>query len=160
MERKLKDKLANGRFEGQTKGNSSRMKAIKARGNKSTEVRLRSILVRARLRGWKVHPKGVVGKPDFFFPEQRLAIFVDGCFWHGCPLCGHVPKANRPYWKAKIEGNKRRDRENALRLHEQGVHVLRVWEHQLRLPGMVVEAIRTIIATRKNDAGTENQAQE
>ena len=96
MERKLKEKLVNGQFEGQTPVNSKRMKAVKGKGNKSTEVRFRSMLVRARVRGWKVHPRGIVGKPDFFFPEHRLAVFVDGCFWHGCPRCGHVPKANNP----------------------------------------------------------------
>ena len=74
---------------------------------------------------WKVHPRGVVGKPDFLFPEQRLAVFVDGCFWHGCPKCGHVPTANNPYWKAKIEGNQRRDREYDRRLQDEGLRVLR-----------------------------------
>ena len=147
MERKLKEKLANGRFEGLTPGISKRMKAIKANGNKSTEARFRSMLVRARLRGWKVHPKGVVGKPDFFFPGHPLAVFVDGCFWHGCPRCGHVPKANNPYWKAKIEGNQSRDRRYGLVLQEQGVTVLRFWEHELLLaPGAIVATIKTTLA--------------
>ena len=145
MERKLKEKLANGQFEGQTAGNSKRMKAIKSKGNKSTEAKLRSMLVRARIRGWKVQPKGITGKPDFYFQEARLVLFVDGCFWHGCPRCGRVPKANNPYWKAKIEGNQRRDRENALKLEEQGIRVIRIWEHEIAIEGeKVIEVIRAI----------------
>jgi DNA mismatch endonuclease Vsr len=160
MERKLKEKLANGEFEGQTPGNTKRMRAIKAKGNKSTEVRLRSMLARARVRGWKVHPKGVVGKPDFVFPEHRLAVFVDGCFWHGCPQCGHVPKANNLYWKAKIEGNQRRDLRNDQKLQEHGFRVLRVWEHELRLtPGRVVEMINNVLADGGNHVGSETRTQ-
>jgi DNA mismatch endonuclease (patch repair protein) len=143
MERKLKDKLVDGRFEGQTPGNSRRMSAIRGKGNRSTEVRLRLMLVRAGFRGWKVHPAGITGKPDFYFPDRRVAVFVDGCFWHGCPRCGHVPKANTAYWKAKIERNRRRDHDNALALAGQGVRVVRIWEHELRdEPEKVIEAIR------------------
>jgi DNA mismatch endonuclease (patch repair protein) len=146
MERKLKDKLVNGQFEGLTATQSGRMKAVKGKGNKSTEARLRAMLVRAGVRGWKVHPKGIVGNPDFFFPAHRLALFVDGCFWHGCPRCGHLPKANAPYWKAKIEGNQKRDREHDRRLREDGVRVLRVWEHELRsTPAEVVAAIERML---------------
>ena len=153
MERKLKEKLINGQFEGLTAGNSKRMKAIKSKGNKSTEARFRLMLVRARIRGWKVHPKGVVGKPDFYFPEDRLALFIDGCFWHGCPRCGHVPKANNPYWKAKIEGNQRRDQERTRTLEEQGTRVLRVWEHELALaPAEVVETIRGLLSVVQGGA--------
>lgn len=134
------------------------MKAVKGKGNKSTEVRFRAMLVRARFRGWKVHPKGLVGKPDFFFPEQHLAVFVDGCFWHGCPRCGHVPKANNPYWKAKIEGNQRRDRGHDLLLQEQGIRVLRVWEHELLLtPGEVVETIRGLLTMDKSHAASDTK---
>jgi len=151
MERKLKETLANGQFEGLTPVNSRRMKAIKSKGNKSTEARLRLMLVRAGLRGWKVHPKGVIGKPDFVFEAERLAVFVDGCFWHGCPRCGHVPKANNPYWKAKIEGNQRRDRAYDVQLQEQGYRALRVWEHELLLaPGEVVETIRSMLTVGKS----------
>src|ERR1035438_7375864 len=70
------------------------MRAIRSRGNRSTEVRLRGAVVRRGIRGWTLHPKEVFGVPDFFFKNCRVAIFVDGCFWHGCPRCGHVPKTN------------------------------------------------------------------
>jgi len=108
------------------------------------------MLIRAGLRGWKGHPRGVGRKPDFVFEAERLAVFVDGCFWHGCPRCGHVPKANNPYWKAKIEGNPRRDRGYDAKLQEQGFRVLRVWEHELVLaPGGVVETIRSLLVEGK-----------
>ena len=57
-----------------------------------------------------MHAVGTPGTPDFIFEERKVAVFVDGCFWHGCPRCGHVPHANAAYWTAKIEANRRRDR--------------------------------------------------
>jgi DNA mismatch endonuclease Vsr len=108
------------------------MRAIKARGNRSTEARFRSILIRAAIRGWKLQPKGVLGKPDFYFPDQRVAIFVDRCFWHGCPECDHIPKGNRPYWEAKIDRNRERDSQTTACLLESGYVVVRFWEHELQ----------------------------
>lgn len=146
----MKDKLVDGKFQGPTAVNSARMRAVKAKGNKSTEARLRSMLVRAGIRGWKLHLGNIVGKPDFYFPERKVAVFVDGCFWHGCPRCGHVPKANHPYWKAKIERNVQRDRANNARLNELGISVLRFWEHELRLePRQVVQRTRHAIGSFK-----------
>src|SRR5262249_41513821 len=109
MERALREKLVGGNFGDVSAAHSGRMRAIKEKGNKSTEKRLRAILVRAGVRGWKMHPPGLPGKPDFLFPEARVVVFVDGCYWHGCAECGHIPNVNRPYWSAKIEGNQRRD---------------------------------------------------
>ncbi|MHB8974086.1 MAG: PDDEXK family nuclease [Pirellulaceae bacterium] len=85
------------------------MRAVRGRGNKSTETRLRLALVRAGISGWRLHAKEVHGKPDFFFPAASLAVFVDGCFWHGCPRCGHIPKAHALFWRTKIDRNKHRD---------------------------------------------------
>jgi DNA mismatch endonuclease (patch repair protein) len=131
MERSLRKKLPGGKFENVSTAHSGRMRAIKEKGNKSTEIRMRALLVRGGVRGWKLHPKGLPGKPDFLFTQARLILFVDGCYWHGCPQCGHVPNVNRPYWSAKIKGNQRRDRENTRKLQEAGYRVLRVWEHEL-----------------------------
>ncbi len=66
---------------------SARMARVRGAGNESTEGRVEAALVAAGVEGWEKHPKGVLGKPDFYFPRQRLAVFVDGCFWHGCPVC-------------------------------------------------------------------------
>ncbi len=107
------------------------MAAVRSRDNKTTERRLRSALVRAGISGWKLRPPGVLGSPDIGFPKRRLAIFVDGCFWHGCPRCGHYPTTNRPFWRAKVERNRWRDRRNTRNLRAAGWRVLRVWEHLL-----------------------------
>ena len=71
------------------------------------------------------------GKPDFVFPKLKLAVFVDGCFWHSCPGHSNLPVNNRAFWKAKLEGNKRRDRLVVRTLRAKGWRVLRVWEHDL-----------------------------
>lgn len=131
VERILKSRLPGGLFSNVTPLRSQIMSAIRSRGNKSTEMVLRMALVRAKMGGWIMHPKGVPGKPDFFFAANNLAVFVDGCFWHGCNRCGHIPKTNRPYWKAKIARNRLQHRKVAKQLRAQGTTIVRFWEHQL-----------------------------
>jgi DNA mismatch endonuclease (patch repair protein) len=87
--------------------------------------------VRAGVSGWTGHPVEIYGKPDFYFRTARLAVFVDGCFWHGCKKCGHVPKTNQAFWAAKIERNQRRHRQVGKALAGQKIKVLRFWEHEL-----------------------------
>lgn len=132
MERALRDKLVNGSFGAVSETHSRRMGAIKGKGNRTTEARFRAMLVRAGVRGWTIRTKGIEGKPDFYFTESRVAVFLDGCFWHGCPRCGHVPSINRPFWKAKIERNQKRDRATVELLSQIGVRTLRFWEHELK----------------------------
>jgi DNA mismatch endonuclease (patch repair protein) len=131
MERRLKETLANGKFDGLSASRSRMMASVKSRGNKTTEWRLRSVLVNRGIRGWHLHAKGLVGNPDFYFPSHRLAVFVDGCFWHGCKRCGHVPKNNRAFWLAKIESNVERDIRITAKLRRDGIRVLRFWEHEV-----------------------------
>jgi DNA mismatch endonuclease, patch repair protein len=133
MERALRLKLPNGRFDNVSVGQSSRMRAIKDKGNRSTEVRARAILVRCGTSGWVLHPGGLPGKPDFYFLRSRVVLFVDGCYWHGCAKCRHAQLTNRAYWSAKIQGNIERDRSNNRRLRKAGLRVMRVWEHELKL---------------------------
>jgi DNA mismatch endonuclease (patch repair protein) len=130
MEKFLKGKLKNGKFQNVSAVRSKIMSCIPGRRNRSTEVALRFELVRAGVRGWKMH-YALIGKPDFFFPRQCLAIFVDGCFWHGCSRCGHIPKTRSAFWSAKILRNKQRDARNSRALRSQGVRVVRLWEHDL-----------------------------
>ncbi|MBI5384278.1 MAG: very short patch repair endonuclease [Verrucomicrobia bacterium] len=132
MERALRRKLPHGRFVGVTKGRSQQMRAVRGRGNKTTETRFRSALVRAGIRGWSIAPQNIPGRPDFYFAKARLAVFVDGCFWHGCPQCGHVPRTNSKFWRAKIERNRQRDRATTAALRAEGLRVVRLWEHKLR----------------------------
>jgi DNA mismatch endonuclease, patch repair protein len=110
---------------------SRNMRAIKASSNKSTELRLRAEFIRNRVKGWKVRASTLPGTPDFSFKKEKVAVFVDGCFWHGCPRCGHIPKTNRAYWRAKITRNKERDRKSTKELRALGYRVIRIWECQL-----------------------------
>ncbi len=132
MERLLRKKLLGGAFLNVSENRSKAMAAVKSRGNLTTEWRFRSALVRAGVRGWTIQARGLVGSPDFCFPSEKLVVFVDGCFWHGCPQCGHTPKTNNGYWKEKVKRNRARDQRNATELRSQGFEVIRFWEHQLQ----------------------------
>ena len=131
MEAALKKHLPDGKFKNVPEKRSKAMSAVRGKGNKTTELRLRAAMVQAGFDGWKVRPKGLQGSPDFVFLSEDLVIFVDGCFWHGCPKCGHVPKKNGRFWKEKIKRNRARDRRNNRLLREVGYSVLRFWEHDL-----------------------------
>lgn len=105
----------------------------KARGTKATEGRFRSLLVRYGVRGWQLgHDSGLIGRPDVIFPRKRVAIFVDGCFWHGCRRCRSVPETNRMFWTMKFQKNRIRDRKVRRMLRTDGWFVLEIWEHELR----------------------------
>jgi len=132
MERYLKDVLGSSKFDDVGETRSRTMGAIRGKGNKTTELRLRMAFVRAGLRDWHLHNRELPGRPDFFFPEKRVAVFVDGCFWHGCARCGHTPKTRSFFWTAKFERNKQRDRRNLRLLNALGIRVVRFWEHQLK----------------------------
>ena len=104
---------------------------IRSVDNRSTEWRLRGAFIQAGLTGWRVRPREIPGKPDFFFEEQKLAIFVDGCYWHGCKRCGHIPRTNSSFWRHKFALTKKRDRKVARELRSSGYKTLRIWEHRL-----------------------------
>lgn len=110
---------------------SRNMARVRGKGNRTTELRVASRLAREGVRGWTKHCADLPGRPDFVFRSERLALFVDGCFWHGCPRCGHLPKSRLDYWKPKIERNIRRDRRVRRTLNRQGYRVMRVWEHEV-----------------------------
>jgi DNA mismatch endonuclease (patch repair protein) len=132
MEKALKAKLSNGCFQSVSAARSRTMSAVKSIGNRTTERRVRALLMAAGIRGWVLHARHVVGRPDFFFERERVAIFVDGCFWHGCPKCGHIPRTNKLYWKAKIERNKQRDRSIRRAVRTAGYRVVEIWECDLK----------------------------
>ena len=89
------------------------------------------VLIRSGIGGWQLHPAEIAGRPDIYFPRQKLAIFIDGCFWHGCSRCGHIPKTRRLFWEAKILRNKARDKATARKLRQKRMNVIRIWEHSL-----------------------------
>ena len=109
------------------------MRKVKAQGNKSTEVRLIQIFQKNGITGWRRNYH-VKGHPDFVFLNRKIAIFVDGCFWHGHEGCKYFvwPKNNPEYWKEKIGGNIVRDKKNHRLLEEQGWRVINIWECQLK----------------------------
>ncbi len=110
------------------------MQAVKGKGT-GPERRFFSMLAGMRLKRWRKNANDVVGKPDVVFDGERVAIFVDGCFWHGCPHCKRkLPETNREYWERKINRNIELARLNNQRLHENGWVVIRVWEHEINNP--------------------------
>lgn len=111
---------------------SERMRRVGGKGNRSTELLVENLLIANRLGGWVKHPKEILGKPDFYFPRARLAVFVDGCFWHMCPSCARLPKSRRGFWYKKIDENRRRDNRVRRRLRALGYSTIRIWEHDLR----------------------------
>jgi DNA mismatch endonuclease (patch repair protein) len=112
---------------------SERMGLVRSKNSRSTEWRFRSALIRHGIAGWRMHDASLPGCPDFVFPQRRLAVFIDGCFWHACPICNRpLPRTNSEYWSKKIEGNVLRAKEIRRRLHRRNFDVMRVWEHDLR----------------------------
>ena len=109
------------------------MAQVKSSGNASTEAALLAIFRRLRIVGWR-RKYPLFGKPDFVFPRARVAVFVDGCFWHGHPRKCRLPKKNREYWSNKIARNIARDRLVVRTLKEQGWKVIRIWENCIKDP--------------------------
>lgn len=122
------------------------MSAIRSRGNKSTEKAIRFRMIRGSLRGWKLCPASLPGKPDFVFESSRLVVFLDGCYWHGCPRCYRAPTSNTSYWSEKLRRNKTRDRRVVRLLRNSGWRVARFWEHEIESsPQRVVDRIRRML---------------
>ena len=107
------------------------MSKIRGHDNKDTEIALIKIFKKNHITGWRRN-QAVFGKPDFVFPKEKIAIFVDGCFWHCCPKHSTIPKNNHEFWIKKLEANKERDKTVNRELRKMGWKVLRIWEHELR----------------------------
>lgn len=125
---------------------SAVMAGIRSRNNRSTELALMCAMRAAGVSGWRRHvairlpqrvhdrdgpsrPRTV--RPDFVFRESRVVVFVDGCFWHGCPKHCTKPATNAAWWREKLHANAERDRETTRLLTRAGWRVLRLWEHAL-----------------------------
>lgn len=99
--------------------------------NTKPEIILRKALSKIGIRGYRLYYK-LLGTPDIVFPKRKIAIFIDGCFWHKCPKCAiKIPLKNREYWNKKIKGNIKRDKLVNSQLKEAGWKVLRFWEHEI-----------------------------
>jgi DNA mismatch endonuclease, patch repair protein len=137
---------------------SAVMARVRSRGNRSTETVVASLFRRHGFAGWRRHfevrvkkvggqraplaataaaggseltPRRFRVRPDFVFPKLRVAVFVDGCFWHACPQHGTRPRGNRAFWRKKLAANKERDRLVNRTLRRTGWRVIRIWEHAL-----------------------------
>ncbi len=127
------------------------MRLVRGEGNKSTEALLSRLFRKAGVTGWRRHLP-MLGRPDFVFRQERLIVFVDGCFWHGCPRHLRLPSSNRPYWAGKIGRNVQRDARIRRALRRDGWRVARVWEHDLAAPSAQRRSLdRMIRLLARND---------
>ena len=116
---------------------SKLMAKVRSKGNKDTELRLVAIFKAHGITGWRRH-RPVFGHPDFIFPAERIALFVDGCFWHGCPRHYRAPAQNAEFWVRKVTNNRKRDRLVTRTLKANGWQVIRIWGHALKGDGRAV----------------------
>jgi len=123
-----------------TQKRSALMAIVRSHGNVSTELKVVALFRQFKIKGWR-RKQRLPGRPDFVFSGRRVALFVDGCFWHGCPKHYRRPTSNRKYWDAKIERNRKRDRLVNLELRCCGWRVVRIWEHELREPRRAVSKL-------------------
>jgi len=118
------------------------------------EVKLELALRTGGVKGYARNAMTPVGRPDFVFGRERVALFVHGCFWHRCPVCRlPLPKSHRAFWSAKFRRNRARDKEVRNRLRVRGWTVLEVWGHELGDSDRVASVIaRSVLARRKRQA--------
>ena len=129
------------------------MSRIRSGGNRATEIRLIALMREHGITGWRRNA-AVFGKPDFVFRQARVAVFVDGCFWHGCPRHATKPANNREFWETKLARNTARDREVTRTLRKKGWLVLRIWECELtrKTSTLSLKRIATALGRRRREA--------
>jgi DNA mismatch endonuclease (patch repair protein) len=126
---------------------SQLMRCVRSKGNRTTELPLAAALRAAGITGWRRHvrlcvrtsgkgqaigSKSVRITPDFLFRGSKVAVFIDGCFWHRCPVHGSAPQSRMSFWRKKLAGNVARDMRNTKLLRKAGWHVIRFWEHNVK----------------------------
>jgi DNA mismatch endonuclease (patch repair protein) len=110
---------------------SAIMRAVKSKENKSTELALIKLFKKYEIKGWRRNCK-ISGNPDFVFPKYRIAVFTDGCFWHGHDCRNTKPASNQNYWKRKIDKNMERDRQVTEQMMWKKWSVIRIWECEIK----------------------------
>lgn len=128
------------------------MAAVHSTNNKGTERKLVAIFRTYGIKGWR-RQLPLAGKPDFTFYSQRLIVFIDGCFWHGCKKHLRMPSDNREYWLKKISRNINRDRITNRKLKQTGWKVLRIWEHELKSGARVAQKITRTLKYQEQQNG-------
>ena len=99
--------------------------------NTGPEIKLRKLLWSRNIRGYRIH-YNLLGKPDIVFTKKKIAIFIDGCFWHKCPVCFQEPETRKEFWMKKIQSNIDRDKKVDMQLKNDGWTVIRIWEHEIK----------------------------
>ena len=126
------------------------MSRIQAK-NTGPEVKLRKLLYAEGIRGYRIH-YDLPGKPDIVFTKKKIAIFIDGCFWHKCPACFQEPETRKEFWTKKIQSNVDRDKKVNELLKDDGWTILRFWEHDVRKnPDAIVKQISEMIGKSRED---------
>jgi DNA mismatch endonuclease (patch repair protein) len=133
------------------KQRSATMRAVPSR-NTTAELKLRKALSESGIRGYRTHSSKLPGSPDLVFARAKLVIFVDGCFWHGCPKCYRKPATNEAYWRMKVERNRDRDKKVRSQCIRLGWTVARVWEHEIRRDPIKAANKVAQLLKRKKDA--------
>ncbi len=128
------------------------MRAVKSSKNKSTEEKLIAYFKENKITGWRRNYK-VYGKPDFVLPDLRIAIFVDGCFWHGHNCRNTHPEQNKEYWQRKIGRNMARDKEVTDHLERLGWNVIRIWECEFlkKNRGLLEKRLKALYSKQRTD---------
>ena len=124
------------------------MASVKSSGGRTTEKALSLRLRAAGLLGYRKQ-WAVLGKPDFAWPGLKVAVFVDGCFWHGCKKHCRIPEDNKQYWRGKIARNVRRDKATVHHLRKLGWQIFRIWEHSLKEPIRIAGRIRSRLSKKR-----------
>jgi DNA mismatch endonuclease (patch repair protein) len=127
------------------KKRSEIMRANKPQKNKSTELKLIQLFKKNGIKGWRRNYKIAGASPDFVFPNFKIAVFADGCFWHGHNCRTLKPKSNQEYWNKKIKKNKERDKAIKKRIESRGWKVFRIWECQIQkgnLPELLLKYLK------------------
>ncbi len=120
--------------------------------NTKPEILLRRAMWKLGLR-YRIQ-SALPGRPDIIFPTARTAVFVDGCFWHGCPDHFQEPRSNAPFWAAKIARTVERDRQSEAALLSRGWHVIRIWEHDIKKDvGACARQIELTVYKRRFELG-------
>jgi len=106
------------------------MSRVKSKNTKVESI-FRRYIWNKGIKGYRINSNKVFGKPDLYFSSRKIAVFIDGCFWHKCPTCHSIPKSNFGFWDEKLNRNIIRDKEVNDKLQENGIKVIRFWEHEL-----------------------------
>ena len=150
------------------------MSRIRGLGNADTELAFLSLLRTHGIKGWRRHLRVRIGEPvltatsngarrrpyvtpDFVFSKSRLAVFIDGCFWHACPLHATFPETRADFWTTKLNSNKARDRLVSAVLRRKGWQVIRIWEHELGLHDRIVKRMMTALGRSTLDVDASNR---